>query len=393
VIPLARPCFGPEEEAAVAEVLRSGWVAQGPTTARLEEEFAALVGARHAIATSSCTTALHLAVIACGVGRGDEVVLPSFTFPATANAVLYERGTPVLVDVDPATLNVDPEAVRRAIGPRTKAVLAVHLFGAPCEIARLRAICDERGVALIEDAACAVGTRFEGAPIGSFGDVACFSFHARKIVTCGEGGMITTADDGKADLLRSLRTHGVDRPAEARHAEGLSPGIAEYVRLGYNYRLSDVQSAVLRVQLRRLAGFLDERERLAARYDEGFRTLHGLRLPPRREGARHSFQSYVVVLERDAPVEPDALTGALAAAGISTRVGTYAVHRQPYLRGTPGVPARLPFAEEAAERSVALPMYNGMTRTDQDAVLDAVRRLWAGRTGGPGQAAGRAATT
>ncbi|MFN8176997.1 MAG: DegT/DnrJ/EryC1/StrS family aminotransferase [bacterium] len=379
MIPLARPCFDAEEDAAVAEVLRSGWVAQGPTTAKLEHEFAQIVGVPHAIATSSCTTALHLAVIACGIRPGDEVVLPSFTFPATANAVLYEGAAPVLVDIDPRTLNVDLGAAERAIGPRTKAVLAVHLFGAPCEIAKLRALCDARGLALIEDAACAVGTEFEGRPIGSFGDVACFSFHARKIVTCGEGGMITTADPEKAALLASLRTHGADRPAEARQAEGLAPGGPEYVRLGYNYRLSDIQSAIARVQLRKLPAFLDERERLARRYDDAFRTLGGIRLPPRREGARHSFQSYVVVLERDAPVEPSALMASLAAQGISTRVGTYAVHRQPYLRGKPGIPTRLPASEEAAERSIALPLFNGLKPADQDTVIAAIRRAWSAR--------------
>ena len=376
MIPVARPFFGPEEEAAVAEVLRSGWVAQGPTTAKLEEEFAPLAGVPHAIATSSCTTALHLAVVACGVGPGDEVILPSFTFPATANAVLYQGAVPVLVDIDPATLNLDVRAAERAIGPRTKAIVGVHLFGAPCEIAELRALCDARGLSLIEDAACAVGTEFEGRPIGSWGHVACFSFHARKIVTCGEGGMLTTADHAKAELMRSLRTHGADRPAETRHAEGLAPAAAAYVRVGYNYRISDIQSAVLRVQLKRLPAFLAERERIARRYDEAFAPLHGIRRPPRRAGARHSFQSYVIVLEPSAPVTPAAFMDALAAKGISTRVGTYAVHRQPYLLGREGVPASLPHSEEAAGRSVALPLDHGMTGADQDAVIGAIVALW-----------------
>ena len=245
MIPLARPFFGPEEEEAVAEVLRSGWVAQGPTTAKLEEEFAPLAGVPHAIATSSCTTALHLAIVACGVGPGDEVILPSFTFPATANAVLYEGAIPVLVDIDPATLNIDVRAAERAIGPRTRAILGVHLFGAPCEIRELRALCDARGLSLIEDAACAVGTEFEGRPIGSWGHVACFSFHARKIVTCGEGGMVTTADDAKAanawfmSLERALLAeeglpdrfwfrHLVYAPLPSYAAETL-PGIREAV--------------------------------------------------------------------------------------------------------------------------------------------------------------------
>lgn len=376
MIPLARPFFGPEEEAAVAEVLRSGWVAQGPTTARLEEEFAALVGVPHAIATSSCTTALHLAVVAAGVKPGDEVILPSYTFPATANAVLYEGGVPVIVDIDPSTLNIDVGAAERAIGPRTKAIVGVHLFGAACEIVRLRELCDARGLKLIEDAACALGTEVAGRPVGAVGDVACFSFHARKIATCGEGGMLTTRDDAAAALLKSLRTHGADRPAEARHAEGLAPGAAAYVRVGYNYRISDIQSAVLRVQLRRLPAFLEERDRLARRYDDAFAGLPGIRRPPRSPASRHSFQSYVVVLERDAPVEPGPFMAELARRGISTRVGTYAVHRQPYLQGKPGVPRSLPHSDEAAERSVALPLYNGLAEADQQQVIDAIRTMW-----------------
>jgi dTDP-4-amino-4,6-dideoxygalactose transaminase len=375
MIPLARPCFGPEEEAAAAEVLRSGWVAQGPTTARFEEEFAAAVGVKHAVATSSCTTALHLAVIAAGVGPGDEVILPSFTFPATANAVLYEGGTPVLVDVEPGTLNVDPAAALAAIGPRTKALLGVHLFGAPCAIVRLRDAAAARGLFVIEDAACAIGTRVGDRPAGGFGDVACFSLHARKVVTCGEGGMLTTDDEDLAELFRSLRTHGADRSAEARHAESAAPAVANFGRLGYNYRLSDVQSAIGRVQLERLEGFLEERERIAARYLEGFADLDGLRLPPRPDDGRHSWQSFVVVVEPGARREPAAFMAGLADREVSTRVGTYAVHREPYFAERFG-PANLPVSEEAADRSVALPMWNGMSEELVERVIETVRAVW-----------------
>lgn len=374
MIPIARPCFGPEEEAAVAEVLRSGWVAQGPTTAALEDEFAAATGVPHAIATSSATTALHLAVLACGVAPGDEVVLPSYTFPATANAVLYAGGIPVLADVDPATLNLDVRSAAAAITDRTRAVIGVHLFGAPCAIRELESLCEGRGVALIEDAACAIGTTVDGAAAGAFGDVGCFSFHARKVVTCGEGGMLTTRSEEKAELMRSLRTHGADRSAEQRHAEGLAPADALYTRLGYNYRLSDVQAAIARVQLTRLDAFVRERRALAARYDEAFAELAGLRLPPRDPG--HSYQSYVVVLEAGSPLEPAAFMAALAERGVSTRVGTYAVHRQPYLAECRRGPGGLAASEEAATRSVALPLYNGLSTDDHDRVVAAVRALW-----------------
>ncbi len=377
-VALARPSFGREEEEAAAEVLRSGWVAQGPTTAKFEEEFAKEVGAPYAIATSSATTALHLAVIASGAGPGDEVVLPSYTFPATANAVIYEGATPVLADVDPRTLNLDPEDALRAITPRTKAILGVHLFGCPCEIERLEGICTERGIFLVEDAACAIGTRAGARRAGTFGDIACFSFHARKVVSTGEGGMLTTRSEAIAELVRSLRTHGADRGAEVRQAEGAAPAAAQYVRLGYNYRLSDILSAIGRVQLRRLPAFLAERAAQARRYDETLGELRGLRLPPRLEPAAglHSYQSYVVVLENDAPIEPGALMAELARRGISTRVGTYAVHRQPYFVRRFGVPRPLPVSEHAATRSIAIPLYNGLPLEDQERVVRAFQDVW-----------------
>jgi dTDP-4-amino-4,6-dideoxygalactose transaminase len=373
MIPLSRPYFGSEELGAVREVLETGWVAQGPTTARFEQEFAELARVSHAIATSSCTTALHLAVVAGGIGPGDEVILPSFTFPATANAVLYERGVPVLVDIERDTLNIDVEAARRAINSRTKAIVGVHLFGFPCEIEKLRELARDKGLFLVEDAACAIGTEIEGRPVGGFGDLACFSFHGRKIVTCGEGGMLTTDDAALAAKLRSLRTHGASEPAEVKHQRGPVSDVTSYVRLGYNYRISDVQSAIARVQLRRLESFVKEREALAQRYEEALDGLP-LRLPPRRVGLRHSYQSFVVVLEKDAG-NATVFRAQLAERGITTRVGTYAIHRQPYFPRELVPEAPLPFSEEAAERSVALPLFNGMTRADQEVVVSAVREI------------------
>ncbi len=376
MIPIARPFFGPEEERATADVLKSGWVAQGPTTAAFEREFADAVGVPHAIATSSCTTALHLAVVACGVGEGDEVILPSYTFPATANAVLYAGGVPVLVDVDPATLNIDVKAAAQAIGPRTRAIIGVHLFGMPCAIRELEELGRKNDLAVIEDAACAIGTTVDGVPAGGFGDIACFSLHGRKIVTCGEGGVLTTRREDLAELVASLRTHGADRSADLRHADGAAPADAMYVHLGFNYRLSDVQSAIARVQLGRLAGFLVERRAQAARYGASFAELPGLRLPGADPG--HSYQSYVVVLEPGSPIEPGEFMAKLAGAGVSTRVGTYAIHRQPYFGNRGRIPTPLPASEEAAVRSVALPLYNGLSDADQLRVIDAVRGAWNG---------------
>lgn len=377
-IALARPSFGPEEEEAVAEVLRSGWVAQGPTTEAFEAEFARDVKVSHAIATSSATTALHLAVLAANVGPGDEVILPSYTFPATANAVLYEGGIPVLADVERDTLNLDPASALRHVTPRTKAVIGVHLFGCPCKIEELEKLCQDRGIFLIEDAACGIGTKGPSRNAGAYGNMACFSFHARKVVTTGEGGMLTTNDDRLADLVKSLRTHGADRSAEVRQRESAAPANALYVRLGYNYRLSDIQSAIGRVQLRRLEAFVNERRSLASRYDVGLAGLPGLRLPPAKVAGLHSYQSYVVVVEEGAPLSPVRFMSALAEQGISTRVGTYAVHRQPYFRTKFGSTFDLPVSEEAADRSIAIPLYNGLSPSDVDRVIEAIRVLWRG---------------
>jgi dTDP-4-amino-4,6-dideoxygalactose transaminase len=374
VIPLARPRFGEAEEKAVAEVLRSGWVAQGPTTAAFETEFAAAIGVPCAIATSSCTTGLHLAVVAAGIGPGDEVILPSYTFPATANVVIYAGATPVLVDVERDTLNIDLAAVHSAITPRTRAVIGVHLFGCPCAARELADLCEEKGLTFIEDAACAIGTEVAGRRAGGFGKIACFSLHARKILSTGEGGMLTTSDARLAELLVSLRTHGADRSAEAREAEGAAPSAPHHVRLGFNYRLSDIQAAVGRVQLKHLEEFLTEREEAAGRYDEAFRDLPVLRRPGKPRGGRHSYQSYVVVLERECPVERDVFMAKLAESGVSTRIGTYAVHVEPYFTERFPVSSPLPVSEEAARRSVALPIYNGMTAGDQERVIDSVRR-------------------
>lgn len=376
MIPLARPSFGAAEEAAVAEVLRSGWVAQGPTCEAFERRFAEVVDVPHAVSVSSCSTGLHLAVIACGVGPGDEVILPSFTFPATANAVLYEGATPVLVDIQPETLNIDPAAVEAAITPRTKAVIGVHLFGYPCDIEALEDICRRHDLKLIEDAACAIGTTIDGRMAGSFGDIACFSLHARKVVTCGEGGVLTTNHDDVAELVRSLRTHGADRDAGKREREGAAPTNAAYVRLGYNYRLSDIQAAIGLVQLERLPELVAERRAQAARYDEALAGLEGLRLPARRDGWGHSYQSYVVVATEASGRSGATVMAQLAERGVSTRVGTYACHEQPYLQAKLDI-GPLPASVEAAAGSIALPLFNGLSEAEQRQVSDAVREVWA----------------
>ena len=269
LLPITRPALGDEEAEAVRRVLESGWITQGPEVQRFEEEFAAFVGATHAVATSNCTTALHLALLAVGVGPGDEVIAPSHTFVAVANVIVQAGATPVFADVELDTFNLCPDDVARRVGSRTKAILTVHQLGMPCDLARLVKLADERGLALIEDAACAVGSEilWEGAwePIGRpRGAVACFSFHPRKILTSGDGGMLTTRDAGLAERCRRMRHHGMTISDTDRHVSS-QVIIPRYEAPGFNYRLTDIQAAVGRVQLGNLPARIARRRELAAR--------------------------------------------------------------------------------------------------------------------------------
>ena len=304
-IPIAAPWLGEEEIAAVSRPLRRGWLTQGPEVAAFEREFAEYVGAAHACAVSSCTTALHLALRAAGVGPGDEVITVSHTFIATANAVHYCGAAPVFVDIEPATLNIDPAAIERAITNRTRAILCVHQLGMPCAIDAVTAIARRNGLLVIEDAACAIGSeilvdgRWEriGKP---HGDIACFSFHPRKVITTGDGGMITTSRPEWDARFRLWRQHGMSVPDVVRHG---APNVVveSYETIGFNYRLTDIQAAVGRVQLRRLPEILDRRRRLAARYQTALAWIGGLRVP--EEPARAP--DYLGVhRENRAPAEP-----------------------------------------------------------------------------------------
>jgi dTDP-4-amino-4,6-dideoxygalactose transaminase len=352
VIRLARPDVGEAELAAVAEVLESGQLTMGPRVERFEELVAAACGTPHAVAVSSGTAALHLALLALGIGPGDEVIVPAYTFPATANAVELCGGRAVLIDVDPDTFDTTPELVAAAITPRTRAVLAVHLFGRPLDWDALAAAVPD--VPLVEDAAGALGARSRGRPCGSLGLLGCLSFHPRKIVTTGEGGAVTTADAGLADAVRRLRHHGI---ATAAPFEIAVPGL--------NYRLADVLCALGIPQLERLEELYAARARVAAGYAERLGGAVGL--PTAADGDRHGWQAYVVRLERR-----DEALGALRAAGIEAQIGTYALHRLGAYRDQ----GPFPGADAAYERALALPLHGSLTDADLDRVADAVR-AWA----------------
>jgi perosamine synthetase len=378
-IPIARPYVGQEEEQAVVQSLRSGWLSQGPRVAEFEKQFAQYVGAKHAIAVSSCTTALHLAFIGAGIGPGDEVLCPSLSFIATANSIRYVGAEPVFVDIDPVTFNLDSSKMEAAITPRTKAILAVHQIGLPAAMDEINDMASHHNLLVIEDAACAIGSVYKGTRIGApHTCMACFSFHPRKILTTGEGGMITTNDDKLAGRLRPLRQHAMTVSDVARH-NAKSVVLESYDEVGYNFRMTDMQAAIGLVQLGRVEGFIERRRTFAARYTEALANLGWLIPPSEPAGLRHNFQSYMARLTKDAPISRDDLMQALLDHGISTRRGIMATHReQPYR--TARWDHKLPETNRATDECIILPLFHQMTEEEQVFVLDSIRELGSSRS-------------
>jgi perosamine synthetase len=368
VIPIMRPWLGREEQLAVVDVLASGWIAQGPKVATFESSVAAALGAAHAVATTSCTTALHLALHALGVGRGDDVVTPSLSFIATANAPRYVGARPVFADVDLETQNVTPETVERALGPATRAVIVVHQAGMPADVEAIEAVCAPRGIAVIEDAACAIGSTYHGRPVGG-GRLVALSFHPRKLLTTGEGGMLLTSDATLARRLRRLREHGMAVSAVERH--GCSTVVLEdYVELGFNFRMTDLQAAVGLVQLAKLEAMVAERRRLAEAYRALIVDVPGLVLPDDPPHGTTNYQSFVVRLEDDLGVERNEVMQHLLDRGIATRRGIMAAHLEPAFAGR-SAPA-LPVTERLTRRSLILPLFHAMGEDELGRVAEAL---------------------
>ena len=375
-IPIARPSVGEEEWQALREPIMNGWLTQGPKVEAFERRFAELHGVNHAMATTSCTTALHLALLAVGTGPGDEVIVPAFTWVASANAVLYCGATPVFVDVDPLTFNMDVEQALAAVTERTRAVMPVHLFGLCADTERLRAGLP-KAVAMVEDAACATGARLGGRFAGGLGDVAAFSFHPRKSVTTGEGGMVTTDDDAIAERVRRLRNHGASISEEQRHTGPKPYLMADFDVLGFNYRMTDLQGALGLVQIEKLEGFIAERARWAEWYGTALAEIAWLRLPQEPPQGRHAWQAFVCTVDpARAPMTRNEMMEHLHEAGIATRPGTHAVHMLGYYRERYGLEADgFPVARDAERHSLALPLHNRMTREDYDHVSYSLRAL------------------
>ncbi len=374
MIPITRPSLGDEEVAAAAEVIRSGWLTQGERVERFEAAVAGYVGAKHAVAVSNCTSALHLALLAAGVGPGDEVICPSFSFIATANAILHAGARPVFVDIEPRTYNMDPELVEAAITPRTKAVMPVDQIGLAADIPAIREIARRHGLKVVEDAAPSLGSTVGDRRVGSLSDLTCFSFHPRKSITTGEGGVITTDDDEADSLLRRLRSHAASTSDLQRHRTG-TVQFEEYRELGYNYRMTDIQAAIGVVQMRKLDSMLAERRRLAACYGELMQGWDWLELPYEPPDRMHTFQSYCVRLR--APERREAIMAELAGQGIATRRGVMAIHLEPYYQAlNPGV--RLPVTEQCTGATMLLPLFPGLTDDEQRSVAGSLLAAGAG---------------
>ena len=375
-LPPFAPCLGDEEYEEVLDTLRSGWLTMGPKTRRFEEAFAQYVGARHAIAVSSCTAGLHLSLVAKGIGPGDEVITTPLTFCSTANVIVHQGATPVLADVRPDTLNIDPQEIARRITPRTRALIPVHLAGQPCEMDQIQALAQEHGLLLIEDAAHATGAQYRGRKIGAIGDVTVFSFYATKNLTTGEGGMICTEEDDLAEKTRVLRLHGISQDAWKRYSDKGS-WYYEVQLPGYKYNMTDIQASLGLHQLARQEEFLRVRERYARVYTEAFADLPEIRAPFVKDHVRHAWHLYIVQLDlKRLTIDRGQFIEALRGENVGTSVHFIPLHLHPFYQQRYGFKkGDFPVAEDAYEGIVSLPLYPRMTEEDVDDVVRAVKKV------------------
>lgn len=383
-VPIARTSLTEEEIQSVLGPLRSGWLVQGPNVRAFEEKWSAFTGARNSIAVTSCTTALHLSLAALGIGPGDEVIVPAFTWVATANVVEHLGATVVFCDIDLATFNITADLAREKITARTKAIVPVHLFGLSCDMDPLMALASEHRLKVVEDAACGFGARYRGRHVGTFGDTGCFSFHPRKAITTGEGGMVTTEDDALAERIRRLRDHGAAISDMQRHVGPRPYLLADHPDAGYNQRMTDFQAALGSAQMERAQAILDERAALAAVYDDALSGLGWLRTPHAGPEYVHGYQSYPCLFQPTpvvtASVPPihearNAWMDRLQKGGVSTRPATHAVHMLSFYREKYRLQMEdFPNAYAADQCSISLPLFNGMTPNEQNHVIETVKK-------------------
>jgi perosamine synthetase len=368
MIPIAKPYLTKKEAKAAYETILTGWITQGPRVAEFEQKFAAYTGAKYAVAVSNCTTALHLAMIVAGVGPGDEVICPSMSYIATANCIKYVGAKPVFAEIDPANYNLDVRDVAKRITEKTRAILLVHQIGMPADIDAFKDLAAKYNLKLIEDAACAAGSSYKGSKIGSHSDLVCFSFHPRKVISTGDGGMIATNNEDYYNRMRLLRQHGMSVNDRTRH-ESAKIIFEDHLEVGYNYRLTDIQASVGIQQLEKLDWILGKRRKIASRYHKAFKGIPGIQLPLEKKGFFSNYQSYSVYLKDDCPVGRNDIMQKMLDAGISTRRGIMTTHRETaYKSEYAGL--SLPVSEKASDRSIILPLYVPMDDGDVQKVIE-----------------------
>jgi len=389
-IPIARTNLTEAEINSVLDPLRSGWLVQGPKVREFEEKWSSFTGSKHSIAVTSCTTALHLSLAALGFGPGDEAIVPAFTWISTANVVEHLGGTVVFCDIDLDTFNIDPEKIEAKITAKTRAILPVHLFGLAADMEAINAIARQHKLWVVEDAACGFGSRYHGQHVGTQGNTGCFSFHPRKAITTGEGGMVTTQDDQLAEKIRRLRDHGAAMSDLQRHLGARPYLLADHPDAGYNQRMTDLQAALVSAQMDRATDIITERQRLASRYDQAFENLAWLQTPAQLHQYEHGYQSYPCLFQpdrakaaarhgnkakiKDINTERNLWMDQLQQQGVSTRPATHAVHMLSFYQQKYGLqPEDFPNAFAANDCSISFPLFHGMTKAEQDFVIEQVR--------------------
>ena len=380
MIPVAKPSLGSQETVAIQRVIESGWVTQGPEVASFEDEFAFLVGAPHACAVSSCTAALHIALLALDIGPGDEVITVSHSYIATSNAICHTGATPVFVDVEKDTCNMNPASLENAVSSATKAILCVHQMGMPCDLDRILSVANNYKLPVVEDAACAIGSQIhwngQWENIGKpHGDIACFSFHPRKVMTTGDGGMLTTANAEIDARLRLLRQHGMNVSDQVRHS-AKSVVFEEYLMVGYNYRMTDIQAAVGREQIKRLTSIVERRRAIAMHYSNELRKISGIKPMREPDGVRNNWQSYPIWLEEG--IEQSVFMQELLDLGVASRRGIICAHREPAYTSNKNwrlsdPSCALKESEYAQDQTVIIPLYPDMSDAEVETVIRSIR--------------------
>lgn len=371
MIPIAKPYLTADEAQAAYDTILTGWITQGPKVAEFEQKFATYTGAKYAAAVSNCTTALHLSLIVANISSGDEVICPSLSYIATSNVIKYIGATPVFAEAAHG-YNIDIEDVKNKITSKTKAIIIVHQIGMPADIDEFKALCQDKGLVLIEDAACAIGSSYKGSKIGSHSDLVCFSFHPRKVISTGDGGMITSSNEDYINRIKLLRQHGMSVNDRVRH-QSSTVIFEDHLEVGYNYRMTDIQASVGIKQLEKLDWIIKERRKIAHRYLSELKNISCIELPVESENCFSNFQSFSIYLKPNCPISRNELMQKLLDHGISTRRGVMTIHRETAYKN---LNISLPTSEDLSDRSIIIPLYVSMKPEDINYIINTIKKLF-----------------